>query len=76
MSATPFLTDRDLRHLTGIPGRGPDVTTARARWLAQAGIRHWVNAAGKIVVPRSAIDTPQESREAPSWSPDPATFGT
>lgn len=46
-----FLTPDELRDLTGY--RMP---SAQIRWLTRNGIRHWIAATGRPVVPRSAID--------------------
>lgn len=59
-----FLSDKEVRRLTGTSDRAE--ATA---WLAKNGIRHWVNAAGKIIVPASAIDA-QAPESAGGWSPD------
>jgi len=46
-----FLTADDLRELTGYR-----TAAAQIRWLTRNGIKHWVAATGRPVVPRSAID--------------------
>jgi hypothetical protein len=46
-----FLTPDELRDLTGYK-----VAFAQIRWLTKNGIRHWIAATGRPVVPRSAID--------------------
>lgn len=59
-----FLTDAQVRRLTGEQEK-----SAQVRWLVKEGVRHWVNACGKPVVPCSAIDTPWKS-EPQGWAPD------
>jgi hypothetical protein len=46
-----FLTHAELAALTGYK-----IPTYQVRWLARNGVRHWVNKAGRPVVPKSAID--------------------
>lgn len=46
-----FLSNEELVTLTGYK-----VAAYQIRWLAREGIRHWVNRAGRPVVPISAID--------------------
>lgn len=46
-----FLTADELRELTGYK-----VAAAQIRWLTRNGVRHWIAATGRPVVPRSAID--------------------
>jgi hypothetical protein len=58
-----FLTDDELRQLTGL--KRP---TAQARFLASKGIPHFVNAAGRVVVTRAAVETPStQVRREPKW---------
>ena len=59
-----FLTDQQVRRLTGTTDK-----TKAVEWLAKAGIRHWVNAAGKIIVPASAVDQSAPSQGG-GWTPD------
>lgn len=59
-----FLSDAQVRRLTGTSDK-----QAAARWLAANGIRHWINAAGKIIVPASAVDQGAPSPTG-GWSPD------
>lgn len=51
-----FLTPDDLRILTGYR-----IPAYQIRWLTRNGIRHWVNRAGRPVVPRAAIDGGRQS---------------
>lgn len=61
-----FLTDAQVTRLTGEREKG-----AQIGWLKANGVRHWVNAQGKAVVPVSAIDAPwKPPEEQPGWSPD------
>lgn len=62
-----FLTRRQLRTLTGIPSTEPQEQLAE---LNRRGIRHLgINAAGRLIVPCSAIETPSKPLER-SWTPD------
>lgn len=51
MNQDLFLTPAEIRMLTGykLPGK-------QAEWLRKNGVRHWIPATGRPVVPRSAID--------------------
>ena len=60
-----FLTDAEIRRLTGLRGREQQI-----EWLVRHGIRHFVNAAGKPIVPKSVIDTPWKQTEGTAWAPD------
>lgn len=60
-----FLSDRQVRRLTG-----ENEKSAQIRWLVAQGVRHWVNAAGKPIVPVSEIEAPGTRATAPGWSPD------
>jgi hypothetical protein len=60
-----FLTAAELAELTGykLPGK-------QRAWLARNGIAHWVNAAGRPVVPRAAIEgRPAAANDEPEWQP-------
>lgn len=46
-----FLTPAELAELTGYK-----IPAYQVRWLVRNGVRHWINRAGRPVVPRSAID--------------------
>jgi hypothetical protein len=46
-----FLTPDEIRELTGYRQHA-----AQIRWLQREGIRHWVNANGRPVVPLSSIN--------------------
>lgn len=46
-----FLTPDELRELTGYR-----TASAQIRWLTQNGVKHWIAATGRPVVPRAAID--------------------
>ncbi len=58
-----FLEPEEIRTLTGRATKGKQI-----EWLRQNGIRFWVNACGKPIVPRSAIDGGVEA--APVRTPD------
>lgn len=61
-----FLTDRQVRRLTGELNK-----TAQISWLESNRIRHWINAAGKPIVPCSEIATPGAMPlAAGGWTPD------
>lgn len=65
MSAT-FLDSEELSTLTGRRVRRLQIETLR-----RMGLPFWVNAAGRPVVPRSAIDGKQEHRTPTkrAWTP-------
>jgi hypothetical protein len=48
---TIFLTADELIELTGYK-----LSRCQVRWLIKNGVKHWVPATGRPVVPRSAID--------------------
>jgi hypothetical protein len=71
MSESTFLSDAEIRRLTG-----SSVKAEQIRYLQQQGIRHWgPNLAGKIIVPRSAIDNPPAAVTLGAWSPDFTKLG-
>lgn len=58
-----FLTDEQVQQLTGL--KRP---SAQSRWLATKGIPHMVNAAGKVVVTRKALESDcVEGTREPKW---------
>jgi hypothetical protein len=61
-----FLTDDELRQLTGRPQKSRQIA-----WLRNNGIPFRVNATGHPVVTRSAIDSHQEQPAPPArrWTP-------
>lgn len=61
-----FLTDDDVSTLTG---RRRKVQQIEA--LRRMGIKFWINAAGKPIVPQSAIDGTKQpaAAENPAWKP-------
>lgn len=65
-STTMFLTRDQLDVLCGCKRKARQIA-----WLKANRVKHWVNAAGWPVVPRSAIDAaPAAAREAqPAWVP-------
>lgn len=60
-----FLTDAQIRRLTGHREKH-----AQADWLRANGVRYWVNAAGKPIVPCTEITSPGAAPVAPGWQPD------
>lgn len=61
MSAV-FLESGEIAELTGRKIKSKQIETLR-----QMGMRFWVNAAGKPVVPRSAIDGIKELPKKKTW---------
>lgn len=60
-----FLTREQIDELTGCKRKA-----AQAQWLRANRIKHWINAAGWPVVPRSAIDAaPAAAQAVPAWQP-------
>lgn len=61
-----FLSREQIDVLTGCKRKATQVA-----WLKTNKVKHWVNAAGWPVVPRSAIDAaPPGARQAqPAWEP-------
>lgn len=60
-----FLTEAEKQELTGYK-----VPKCQIRWLTQNGVRHWVAATGRPVVPRSAIDgSPNSTDDLPPAEP-------
>lgn len=48
---------------------GAHTKAGQLRVLRQAGLRHWLNAAGWPVVPRTAVDGLKDAPSAPGWQP-------
>lgn len=46
---------------------GAHTKACQLRVLRQAGLRHWLNASGWPVVPRSAVDGLKDAQDAPGW---------
>lgn len=46
---------------------GAHTKAGQLRVLRQAGLRHWLNAAGWPVVPLSAVDGIKDSTSGPEW---------
>jgi sarcosine oxidase delta subunit len=59
------VSDPALRELTGYV-RG----TCQRRWLHENGIRHFVNALGKVRVPRDAVTALPAARQSKPTEPD------
>lgn len=63
----PWLSDDELRDLTGYVR-----PTCQMRWLAENGIKAYLNALNKVRVPREAVAglkiTTTEERTKPDWS--------
>lgn len=71
MSEKAFLTDSEVRRLTGTGEK-----LEQLEYLREKGIRHWgPNRAGKIIVPRSAIDGEPEVQITGGWAPDFKSLG-
>jgi hypothetical protein len=77
-----FLTPADVAELTGIrTGRGGRTREQlQADWLRAHGIAHWVNARGRPIVARTAIEgraVDQATPPAPApWTPKVLTLAT
>ncbi len=67
-----FLTDKQVRRLTGLPAAE---RAAQIQWLEAHRVRHWVNAAGKPIVPVSEITAPGASPPPGGWAPDFSKIG-
>lgn len=69
-----FLKPEEVAELTGIrTGRaGKTRLELQIAWLRTSGLRFWVNACGRPIVPRTAIDgRPSEAPPASTaWVPD------
>lgn len=68
---TLFLTPDEVAELTGIRGaaRGQSRHARQADQLRKMGIPFWLNAAGRPVVARSAIEAHHQAPEPPAWKP-------
>lgn len=67
MNTPLFLSDAELRQLTGRPQKSRQI-----EWLRQNGIPFRINATGHPVVTRGAVEGRQEPQEAPRqgrWTP-------
>ena len=64
-SLPPWLTDEELKELTGYVR-----PTCQARWLAGYGIRCFVNALGRVRVPREALTDVQSGKTKKRTEPD------
>ena len=65
MSDSMFLTDDEMAALTGRRMKSKQI-----EWLKRAGVPHWVNAAGRPIIARTAI-TGQKTESPPkprTWS--------
>jgi hypothetical protein len=60
-----WLTDNELHELTGYVR-----ASCQARWLHENGIRCFVNALGKVRVPRDAVTGLPVSRQSKPTEPD------
>ncbi|MFM0732357.1 DUF4224 domain-containing protein [Paraburkholderia sediminicola] len=73
MSET-FLTTEEVAELTGIRTgrRGKTREQLQAEWLRTTGLPFWVNARGRPIIPRSAIEGKPTTTELPAkkWKPD------
>lgn len=61
----PWLTDAEVRELTGYVR-----SSCQKRWLDQHGIRAFVNALGKVRVPRDAVTSLQAPKQRKPTEPD------
>jgi hypothetical protein len=61
-----FLTDDEMRELTGRARKGDQVA-----WLRTSGIPYHVNAAGKPIVARAHFTREPVPANAPAWAPAP-----
>jgi hypothetical protein len=72
MSET-FLTAEEVGELTGILAgrRGKRREELQAEWLRSVGIPFWVNARGRPIIPRTAIEGTRTVAEPPKkkWMP-------
>ncbi|MFP3638092.1 DUF4224 domain-containing protein [Paraburkholderia sp. SIMBA_054] len=72
MSET-FLTEEEVGELTGIltGRRGKRREELQAEWLRSVGIPFWVNARGRPIIPRTAIEGRPTTAEPPKkkWVP-------
>ena len=64
-----FLTPEELKQLTGYAR-----PSNQARRLKKLGLRHWINARGRVVVPRSAVEGKPSERK--TFEPDFSGLGT
>lgn len=68
---TLFLTDEEVRELTGRARKGDQVA-----WLRTAGIAFFVNAAGRPIVTRAQFTgAAPQAANAPAWTPAAAKGG-
>lgn len=71
---TAFLSRAEVAELTGCARKAGQVAWLNRQAREGRPIRHWINAAGWPVIPRSAIDglpTPAQDGR-PKWSPKAA----
>lgn len=68
-----FLTLEEVAELTGIGTgrRGKTREQLQVEWLRTSGIPFWVNARGRPIIARAAINGPQQKQEPPreKWQP-------
>lgn len=63
-----FLQEKDIDEFTGIKGRKPEKIELQSKWLKEHRVKHWVNAARRIIVPRAVIEQNAPSAPEP-WQP-------
>ncbi len=64
-----FLLQKDVEFLTGIKGRKPEAVAKQTKWLKENRIKHWVNPAMRVVVPRAIIEQTAPVANEP-WQPN------
>lgn len=70
--AEAFLSESEVGTLTGARGGSPGKTKyqRQTEWLQSNGVPHFVNIAGRPIVPRSAIENPSQRRQpVKKWQP-------
>jgi predicted site-specific integrase-resolvase len=64
-SGTPWLSDAEVLELTGYKR-----SSCQARWLRDNGIRCYINALGKVRVPRDALTSLPGTKQRKPTEPD------
>lgn len=62
-----FLKPSDVDELTGIK-KHPQKIVVQSQWLKNNRIKHWLNEAQRIIVPRAEIERIGQVEQKP-WSP-------
>jgi hypothetical protein len=63
-----FLKPPEVDELTGIK-KHPQKIEVQSQWLKSHRIRHWLNAAQRIIIPRAEIEYGKPAPESETWSP-------